>query len=255
MTNLSQFLTLYYPPDTFALIALAFLFAGVIKGVLGMGMPAILMVIFTLMMPPLEAIPLILIPMLLINVFQFWRGPEPSVTARKFGVLAFFTFVTIILVAFNLRRFPEEFLLASIGFAMVLFALPSLLGWRFTIGPSPLWQALAGCVAGIIGGLSSVWSPPVVMYLMGRNISKDEFVGSVGYIFMVGSIGLGIALGSIQLLTAELFLPSMIGLGLSLMGFQIGEALRRRIETETFRKLILVAFLLMGARLVLISIF
>ena len=93
------------------------------------------------------------------------------------------------------------------------------------------------------------------MYLMGRNIGKDEFVGAVGYIFMVGSIGLGIALGSIQLLTAELFLPSMVGLGVSLIGFRIGEDLRRKINTETFRKLILIAFLLMGSRLVLVSIF
>ena len=255
MNILADLFSLTYPLDTFILITLAFLFAGIIKGILGMGMPAILMVILTLMMPPLEAIPLILMPMLLINVFQFFRSPEPAVTARKFSVFAFFTFTVIILVAFNLKRYPEGFLLASIGIAMVLFAVPSLFGWRFTVGSSPLWQALGGTIAGIIGGLSSVWSPPVVMYLIGRNIGKDEFVGAVGYIFMVGSIGLGIALGSIHLLTAELFLPSMVGLGVSLLGFRIGEDLRRKINTEIFRKLILIAFLLMGSRLVLVSIF
>ena len=251
---MAEFFTLNYPLDTFALISLVFLVAGIVKGLLGMGLPAILMVFLTLMMPPLEAMPLILLPMLLINVVQYLRGPEPIVTARKYGVFAFFTFTVVTLVALNLRRFPESFVLASIGFTMVLFAVLSLFGWRFTIGPRLLWQAVAGIISGIIGGLSSIWSPPVVMYLMGRNLGKDEFVGVVGYLFMVGSIGLGLALGTISLLTVEFLVPSCIGLGLSLIGFRIGEGLRHKINTETFRTIILYAFLLMGGRLVLISV-
>jgi uncharacterized membrane protein YfcA len=233
---------------------LAFLVGGTIKGILGMGLPVILMVSLTLFMPPLEAIPLILIPMLMVNFFQYLRGPAPIKTARDYSVFAIFSFVVIILVAVNLPRIPEELLLSSIGFAMVLFAIPSLFGWRFSIGPSLAWQAAGGVFTGIIGGLSAIWSPPVAMFLMGRNVSKDDFVGVTGFLFLVGSIGLGIALGSANLLGSEILLPSVIGLGITLIGFRLGELIRAKINTETFRKLILTAFLIMGGRLIVISL-
>ena len=250
---MASLLNLNYPPEMLVLIGLAFLGARTIKGILGMGLPAILMVSLTLIMPPLEAIPLIFLPMLFINVVQFFRGPHPQKTAREYSVFAIAAFVVIIVVGLNLKRFPEEMLLASIGVAMILFAIPSLYGWRYHIGPSRLWQLMAGVCTGIIGGLSSIWSPPVVMYLMGRNINKDEFVGVVGFLFMVGSLGLGIALGTIKLLEASLFVPSMVGLGIALIGFRLGERIRARIDRDRFTKIIMLAFLLMGLRLVLIS--
>ena len=247
-------LSFHYPPDTLLLIAFSFLVAGVIKGILGMGLPAILMVSLTLMMPPLEAIALIFMPMMIINVVQFFRGPHPLKSAKDYSVFAIFVFVVIIMVGLNLRRFSEEILLVFIGLAMILFAIPNLYGWRYRIGPSKKWQALGGILTGILGGLSSIWSPPVVMYLIGRNIQKDEFVGVVGFIFMVGSIGLGIALGTIKLLEPSLLLPSLIGLVIALIGFRIGETIRVRINREAFTKLIMAAFLLMGIRLVLIGV-
>ena len=95
-------------------------------------------------------------------------------------------------------------LLASIGLAMVLFALNTFFGVPLRLGPSPLWQVAGGICSGILGGLSTVWSPPVVMYLIGRNVYKEEFIGAVGYLFMVGSLGLVLVLGTISLLTLDI---------------------------------------------------
>ena len=246
-------ITLNYPTEMVIFIAFCFVFAGLVKGTIGMGMPAILMVTLTLFIPPIEAIPIIVLPMLFVNVFQFMRGPSPRLTARKYSVFAASMVLVMAITATNIRSFPEEVLLTSIGLAMVLFALPSLLGWRFPIGPNPLWQVLAGSMAGVIGGLSSVWSPPVVMYLMGRNIGKEEFIGAIGFIFMIGSVTLAIALGSISVLTSDVILPSIFGLALTMIGFRIGEFIRSKIDLEMFRRLVLVAFLIMGGRLILIS--
>ena len=246
-------ITLSYPHDLAAFIALCFVFAGLVKGIIGMGMPAILMVTLTLFIPPIEAIPIIVLPMLFVNVFQFMRGPSPMATAKKYSVFAISLVVVMMITAVNIKAFPEEVLLTSIGLAMVLFAVPSLFGWRFPVGPNPLWQVLGGGASGLIGGLSSVWSPPVVMYLMGRNVGKDEFIGAIGYIFMVGSVTLAVALGSIAILTIDIILPSVIGLALTMVGFRTGEMIRHKIDLEMFRRLILIAFVIMGGRLILIS--
>lgn len=244
--------------DSYALtvfIAASFLLSGIIKGILGMGMPAILMVTLTLIMPPIAAIPLIALPMLFVNIFQFLRGPAPMNVVKGYWVFAVSTVVVLAITAYNITAYPEEILLASVGVAMVLFSVPSLYGWRFEVGPHPIWQAIAGGISGILGGLSTVWSPPVVMYLMGRGVQKDDFIGITGFLFMVGSITLALTLSSINLITFEVMVPSLAGLVIALLGFRLGEWIRGYINRETFRKMILVAFLILGARLVVISFF
>ena len=253
--DLTSLFSLSYSPEMVAVIAVCFLIGGIVKGVLGMGLPAILMISLTLFIPPLEAIPIIVIPMLLVNIFQFYRGPAPVEAARQYKVFAISMAVVMAITAYNIRAFPEAVLLTSIGIAMVLFAIPSLYGWQYTISAHPSWQVLAGAATGVIGGLSSVWSPPVVMYLMGRKVAKDEFIGAVGFIFMIGSVTLALALGAIKLLTIDIFLPALLGFGISLVGFRLGEKIRQNINTELFRKLVLVAFLIMGIRLIVIGVF
>lgn len=255
MTELMALLLPDYSGWLLFYIYFVFLLAGVVKGFLGMGMPAVLIITLTLFIPPIEAISLIVLPMLLTNVFQFGRSRARMVTARRYGVFAISTLVAIMAVSVNIQHYPEDMLLASIGIAMVLFAVNTLFGFPIRLGPNPVWQVLGGVIAGIIGGLSAVWSPPVVMYLIGRNVGKDEFIGAVGFLFMVGSIGLIIALGSISLITLPVAGQSIIGLILALAGFRIGEVMRGFVDTDTFRKCVLAAFLIMGTRLVLISLF
>lgn len=244
-----------YPLWMIFYICMAFFLAGLIKGFLGMGMPAVLMILLTLYLPPLEAIPLIVLPMLIVNIFQFWRAPEPVVISRRYSVFAVMTVLTIMVVTSSIETYPEAVLLASIGIAMVLFALNTLFGFPLRIGPHPGWQVAGGICSGILGGLSAVWSPPVVMYLIGRNVEKEEFIGAVGYLFMVGSFGLLITLGTINLLSIDIALQSMIGLAISLASFRIGEYIRQFLDTELFRKAVMVAFLIMGSRLVVVSLF
>lgn len=244
-----------YPLWLIGYICMAFFLAGLIKGFLGMGMPAVLMILLTLFLPPLEAIPLIVMPMLIVNVFQFWRAPDPVAISRRYGIFAVATVATIMLVTASIETYPEALLLASIGAAMVIFALNTIFGFPLQIGPHPLWQVAGGICSGVLGGLSAIWSPPVVMYLIGRNVEKEEFIGAVGYLFMVGSLGLALTLGTIQLLSVDIALQSIIGLVISLGSFRIGEHLRQFIDTEMFRKAVMIAFLIMGSRLVVVSLF
>jgi len=55
-------------------------------------------------------------------------------------------------------------------------------------------------------------------------------------------------------LTFELFIKSLAGLVIALTGFLIGERIRAYISQLWFRRLILIFFLIMGCRLILISV-
>ena len=58
------------------LILLAFLIAGTVKGVVGLGLPAIAIALLTIVLAPPEAAALIVVPSILTNLWQAWAGPD-----------------------------------------------------------------------------------------------------------------------------------------------------------------------------------
>jgi hypothetical protein len=58
------------------LVAGTFLFAGLVKGVVGLGLPTVAMGLLGLAMPPVEAAALLLVPSLVTNVWQLLAGPR-----------------------------------------------------------------------------------------------------------------------------------------------------------------------------------
>ncbi|HCM07123.1 MAG TPA: sulfite exporter TauE/SafE family protein, partial [Alphaproteobacteria bacterium] len=137
---------------------------------------------------------------------------------------------------------------------MIIFAANQLFGLALPIKAGRSWQIGLGVAAGILGGLSSIWSPPVAMYLLATNTSKERFIGATGFLFLSGCLPLGAGLFVSGLLSASVMLKSLLGLVVVLAGFQIGEALRGRISQDLFRRFVLFGFLVMGLRLVATSL-
>jgi uncharacterized membrane protein YfcA len=117
------------------------------------------------------------------------------------------------------------------------------------------WQLGVGVLSGFLGGLSSIWSPPVAMYLMARDTPKEQFIAATGFLFLAGCFPLAFGLYLSGVLTPVTAIKSLMGLVVVLLGFRIGELLRGRVSQELFRKFVLIAFLVMGVRLILAGIF
>ena len=93
------------------------------------------------------------------------------------------------------------------------------------------------------------------MYLLARNISKSEFIGATGFMFLAGSLPLAAGLSFAGILTTTTILKSLVGLIAVVLGFRVGEALREFAPQGVFRIIVLWAFLIMGARLIAIGLF
>lgn len=227
-----------------------FVFAGIVKGFLGIGLPAAAMGLLTLIISPTEAISLLWLPILFTNMFQFGRAKnkrEIMVTYKWFAVALFFSiFVTSLFI----KDYPTALLTIAIGVAMVIFSLNLLFGLSLPVGPGRGWQLGVGVVSGVLGGLSSIWSPPVAMYLMARNTSKDMFIGTTGFLFLAGCLPLGAGLVISGLITWLVIVKSLLGLLMTLTGFRIGEIMREHVSQDRFRRIVLIAFLIMGGRLI-----
>ena len=237
-------------PYIIGTIIAIFLVSGIVKGFLGLGLPAAAMALLTLIMEPTEAIALLTLPIVVTNFYQFARSEDRLQTARRYKIFALATIVSIFVTAWLITAFPTDVLTIVIGVAMITFASQSLFGLSFSIGPGISWQVAAGTISGILGGLSSIWSPPVAMYLIARKTPKEAFIAATGFLFLAGSFPLALGLFMSGVLTMVAVIKSLMGLGATLIGFRIGEMLRAHISQDAFRKAVLIAFLIMGARLV-----
>jgi uncharacterized protein len=70
-----------------AIIAGAFLLAGAVKGVIGMGLPTVAMGALGLVMPPVQAAALLVVPSLATNVWQMLAGPALAAAVRRFATM------------------------------------------------------------------------------------------------------------------------------------------------------------------------
>src|SRR5215469_15844028 len=64
-------------------VAAVFVLAGVVKGVIGLGLPTIAMGLLGALMAPSRAAAILVVPALLTNVWQMWDGPALAVLVRR----------------------------------------------------------------------------------------------------------------------------------------------------------------------------
>jgi hypothetical protein len=106
-----------------------------------------------------------------------------------------------------------------------------------------------------MGGLTAIWSPPMVIYLLSRRVEKAEFVRATGLLILLGSLPLCVGLWRAGLVTGPNALVSVAMVAPAMAGFTLGEVLRRRLDTGRFRIAVLALFLLMGLNLIRRSVF
>src|SRR5207253_7845321 len=74
-------------------IALAFLFAGFVKGAIGIGLPTVVMGLLSIVMPPAQAAGLMVLPAMGTNIWQMAAGPSLGKLARRFAGMIVGVFV------------------------------------------------------------------------------------------------------------------------------------------------------------------
>ena len=251
----SQNLIPFEDPSLLIFIFLTFILSGTIKGFLGIGLPSAAMALLTIVIGPIEAISLLTIPIIFTNLVQYFRSSERKKTAHEFRFFSMTLILSIFITSLFITSYPTSLLTLAIGFTMIVFSINMLFGIKLPIGGSIKWHYVVGIISGVLGGLSSIWSPPIAMYLIARNYSKEKFVSITGFLFLSGSFPLAAGLYLSGVLTWEVCAKSGFGLVGALIGFRIGEIIRSYASENIFRKIILIFFLIMGARLIFESFF
>ena len=161
-------------------------------------------------------------------------------------------FICLFISSLFAADFEPTTLMLITGVSIVLFAATSLV--KLPPALPKRWELpamlAAGGLGGAMGGLTGLWSPPLVILLLALRLDKSEYVRAFGFLLVIGAI---LLLGGYVvngLMTKELFLVSLIMVIPTLVGFAIGERIRLNMDTSRYQKALLVFFLLMGLNLI-----
>ena len=236
-------------PFTVAAIAVVFLLAGGVKGLIGLGLPTVSLGLLTVLLDLTTAMALLTMPAAATNLWQAAVGGNARMIVRRLWPFMLAATVTVWLGALALTRVDLALLSALLGLILVVYAGLSLAGMRLAIPPrAEGWAGpLFGSVNGILTGMTGSFVVPGIMYLQAIGLGRDALVQAMGFLFGVSALALAVALGGSGLFARETGILSAAALVPALIGMAIGQQARRRLSEERFRRVFFVGILALGA--------
>jgi uncharacterized protein len=230
------------------LIAAAFLLAGFVKGVLGLGLPTVAMGLLAVSMPPPQALAIVVVPAVVTNIWQTFVGPYLRDIIRRLWPLMIGTVVGIWLNSGMLTGPYARYGAIVLGIMLVIYAIVGLTRFSFHVARrNEKWiGGIVGVVTGMVSAATGVQVLPSMPFMQAIGMEKDELVQALGVFFTVATVSLAFNLTSAGLLTAATALPGAIAMVASFVGMFIGQAVRTRLEPEAFRRWFLISMILLG---------
>ena len=231
--------------------AFALFAAGTVKGILGIGVPVVSVSLLSLVLEVPAAVALLPVPILLSNLWQSLSSGRVAPTFSRFGALIAALAVGTFVGAWLLVDTDERVLLGIVGAAVLAFAASAHFPHDLRIGPrAERWLgAPVGFAGGVLGGLTTFFGPPVIMFLFALRLEKDEFVGTISTIYLCAAVPLAVALGMFGFMGVDEFVWSAAAAAPLFVGVLAGQWLRSRISQSAFRRGLLLMLLVVGARL------
>ena len=224
--------------QTLILITLTFLLAGFVKGVIGLGLPTVAIGILSIVMAPVQAVALLIVPSLVTNVWQFVVGPSMAGSMRRlWPMMAAVTAGIWIGGAAGLLSGDGVRASIALGFILIVYALSGFIKVPFAVAPrSEPWLApVTGGATGVIAAATGVFVLPAGIYLQGLGLTRNEFVQALGLLFTVSTVALAVVVAGAGKFGAATVLASSLTVIPALAGMAIGQLVRGRISERTFR--------------------
>lgn len=237
-------------------IAAIFLPAGMVKGVIGLGLPTIGMGLLALLMSPAEAAAVLALPSLVTNVWQMLAGARLAAITRRLWPMMLGVCLGTWAGAGLMTGLSARYATIGLGAALMLYAITGLTALRFSVRAAlePTLAPIVGAITGAITAATGVFVIPAVPYLQGIGLEKDELVQALGLSFTVSTLALAASLAAGGVFVPGMAVPTLLALGVALLGMWLGQVVRDRLSPTTFRRCFFAGLLLLGAWLIIRSL-
>ena len=236
------------PPAALVALFVVFVFGGVVKGVTGVGLPLVLVPLTAQFLPIPVAVALLTVPMVATNITQAAEGGDTLAAIRRLWPILVCVVVGLLIGVHLLLSIDRRVLSLILGISFLGLAALLLLMPHVRIGEATArWAGpVVGFAAGVLGGMSAMFGPPMIAYLVGRGTEPDSFVKQMAIFAFTASLTMLLALGGSGSMTWRDMLVSAVAILPIQAGMPLGRWLRRRTQPNWFRIAVLVILALGG---------
>jgi len=225
--------------------------ASIVHGLLGIGFPLVSTPLIALFTDVQTAMILLLIPTMAINVASILQGGTWRKSIGRYWPLAIFVALgsvagTRLLII--TPSGPYKLLMAAV---LLVYLNVHRMGRRWPwIQRRPLTaMVLFGLLAGLLAGTVNAAVPALIIYGLELQVPATALVQIFNLCFLAGKLSQAATFGAAGLFTAQAIRTTLPLALYVLIGLTMGMAIRRRIETRTYRRwlrhiLFLIAILL-----------
>lgn len=237
------------------LLTFSFLLGGIVKGVIGTGLPTIALALITATLGLKEGMAIIILPSILTNIYQGLLGGHLKTVFSRSWSFLLATFLTVWVGASFITVVNITALSALLGMILLIYSTIGLTASKLPQpGKSELWlNPFIGSLNGLITGLTGSSVIPGVLYLQSLGLHRDLLIQTMGLLFLTSTTTLALALQKNNLLTTELLTLSAIAFVPSYLGMKMGLIIRVKISEKLFKQLFFIFMLLLGIYIIVRS--
>jgi uncharacterized protein len=245
--------TLYFEHASIvAAVVCSLIVAGLLKGLIGVGMPIVALPLLSLFIDIKSAVMLLSMPLIFSNVPQALEGGKTGRCLMQLmpvilGMIPGLFLGVRVLLALNAN--PAEIIagLVVMGVGGVTLLAPKLQLQPRLVLPTGITFGFFG---GILGGMAAMSGPLVFIFLLAKGLRGKAFTKEASLFLVVSSTGLLAILltagRQFSWLDVSVSMAAMLPV---VLGMYVGQHLRDKIAPETFKKLVLIAVIAAGAEL------
>lgn len=230
----------FFSAEALLIGAAAFLLGGFVKGLSGVGLPMVALPILSLGFTVPQAVVLTMVPILASNGWQALTNGVLVPVVRRFWPMQLVMALSLLLSGSLMARLDNSMLLVLAGGVMVVSVLALMVANGRTI-PSRLERPagiVVGALAGLIGGVSSLFGIPVIIYMTSLGLARAEFLTSISIIYFFAAIPYLAGLISFGVVTPSEFIGSALAVIPALLGIALATRLVRGLDEQRFRHML-----------------
>lgn len=232
----------------YAFILTAYVVAGGIKGLTGIGFSTSCLPIMALRLDLRVAIPLVIVPSIASNIVVMMQAGCFREAVSRFWPLYVASIPGLMIGLSILVSIDADASKAVLGLVLVSYSL-----WALRNKPLSLcveWERIlkipAGFCTGFVNGLTGSQVMPVLPYLLSLNLGKRAFVQAINISFTLSSLIMLFGMNRLGHLSSNTFLTAVCGLIPVLLIVSLAGRLQNHLTGASHRKLVLTFLLVMG---------
>lgn len=213
--------------------------AGIIRGYSGFGFSMIAVVSLSLVMPPAEIVPVILV---LEVVASLWLLPRVwrQIHWRSLSWLSMGVLIGTPAGVYLLTNISPNSMRAAIAVVVMILVVLLWCGFSLKTVPGRGKTVITGLVSGVLNGSATIGGPPVILFYLststGAAVSRASliafFLGTDILAFVI-CLTQGLVTSKTGIMCVSFFLPLLLGLG-------VGNHFFSRSKADAFREKVLI---------------